>query len=296
MSRMKSDLKYRLRVIKSVLLPEMVFERINCKRFLGVVPNLKNPKKYYEKLIWLKLHDKNELLTTCADKYRVNEYIESCGYGNILKQVYGVYQKGEEIDFDRLPDRFFLKCNHDSGANVAVDKNKEFNKRKIIEFLNRKLKQNHYHLYHEWSYKNIKPCIIAEEYLENKSGDPIVDYKFYCFSGKPVYFGISVGEYNHLVRNHKFNSNLESVDKFFKDHSSMSEEEGRRYIPKEIDQMLKIAEDLSKPFKHVRVDLYNIDGRIIFGELTFYSNGGYVVIDNEETNLKLGELIKIDEV
>lgn len=154
------------------------------------------------------------------------------------------------------------------------------------------LKSNFYEVAREWPYKNIIPKIICEEALETKDKKPLIDYKFYCFSGEPKYFMVSIGEYEHKVRNHKFDMNLQSIDHHFKKNASLKKEE--IIFPENIQEMIEIVKKLCKPFPHVRVDLYNIDGRIVFGELTFYSNAGFVKIDSENYSKKIGNWIKLE--
>ena len=162
----------------------------------------------------------------------------------------------------------FLKCNHGSRGNYLMDGNAAKKLSSIQKELALIMGRDYYWQSREWAYKGIKPCVICEEALLDSQGNLPVDYKFYCFHGRVEYFMVSVGEYEHHARNHKF--------------------------PDNIDDMVAISERLAQPFRHVRVDLYDVDGRIVFGELTFYSNGGFVCIPNENTELALGKLLSID--
>lgn len=254
--------------------------------------NLANPRTYTEKLLYIKRNDHNPLMTVCADKYRVGEYLAQCGCVSIQKRIYGIYQNPYEIDLKELPDRFFLKCNHGSRGNYLVDSSTRGGFPAMQKELASILKRNYYWQSREWAYKEIKPCVICEEALLDSQGSLPVDYKFYCFNGKVEYFMVSIGEYEHHARNHKFGRDCRSVDYKFKAAPTLPESE--IVLPANIDEMIAISEQLAQPFRHVRVDLYDIEGRIVFGELTFYSNGGFVCIPNEETELELGNLLSID--
>lgn len=260
------------------------------KKRKGVNPNLENPITFSEKLSYLKLHYRNPLQTLCADKYYAAEYVKACGFGNILKKTYGVFNNAEDIDFIHLPNKFFLKCNHWSGFNYIVDKNRINQKhtKKLFRIL---LKHNYYMFGREWPYKNIQPRVICEEVLSNKDGSSLVDYKFYCFMGEPKYFMVSYGEYEHDVKNHKFDMNLQSIDHYFKQDPTLDKNE--IIFPDNIDEMILIVRKLCEPFPHVRVDLYNIDGRIVFGELTFYSSGGIVNVASDDYDKEIASWIDL---
>jgi hypothetical protein len=277
--------------LKKLLISDYKQAERSYERKKGVKPDLKNPKTYSEKLLYLKLHYRNPLQTLCADKYYVAEYVRACGYEYILKKNYAVYNDARDIDFKLLPDKFFMRCNHLSGFNYLVDKNTidQTHTKKLFSIL---LKENYYAGGREWPYKNIKPRVICEEILANKDGTPLVDYKFYCFSGEPKYFMVSLGEYEHEVKNHKFDMQFNSIDKFFKKKPAIDASDIK--LPDNIDEMVAIVKKLCKPFPHVRVDLYNIDGRIVFGELTFFSSGGIVNVDSSEYDAKIASWIDLN--
>ena len=254
--------------------------------------NLVDPQTYTEKLLYIKRNDHNPLMTLCADKYHVTEYLKQCGLESIQKEVYRVYSSPYEVDLSKLPERFFLKCNHGSRGNYLMDGNAAKKLSSIQKELALIMGRDYYWQSREWAYKGIKPCVICEEALLDSQGNLPVDYKFYCFHGRVEYFMVSVGEYEHHARNHKFGKDCKSVDYMFKAQTTLPESQVA--IPDNIDDMVAISERLAQPFRHVRVDLYDVDGRIVFGELTFYSNGGFVCIPNENTELALGKLLSID--
>lgn len=274
-----------------VLGPERICRR-QCQKALGRPLDLKGLPCFTDKLNYLKLHYRNPLVTLCSDKYYVNEYVSACGCGHILKKIFYVGNNMEELDFDSLPDRFFMKCNHLSGNNFVIDKNKNFNPRLLKKYFGELLKENYYYHNCEWGYRNVSPRVICEEILTDKEGRLPVDYKFYCFGGEPKYFMVSYGEYEHRVRNHKFNMEGQSIDGFFKKTASLPEREVK--LPGNLGEMTEIVRILCRPFPHVRVDLYNVDGKIYFGELTFYTGAGYVDIYSEEYDRAIGSWIDLN--
>lgn len=259
----------------------------------GYEPNLSQPKTFSEKLLYLKLHYRNPLETLCSDKYHVSEYVKACGYEDILKKIYFVTRDACIIPYETLPDRFFLRCNHMSGFNYALAKDEIKAPVAVGKFFNTLMKINWYHHGREWNYKNIDSLVLCEEYLCNPDDSPLVDYKFYCFSGEPKYIMVSLGEYEHNVRNHKFDMRGNSIDYHFKKKPTLDERDAP--IPDNLDKMIEIVKELCKPFPHVRVDLYSIDGRIIFGELTFYSNGGVVNLVDKDYEEEIGSWIDLEK-
>lgn len=259
----------------------------------GYKPDLNIPKTFTEKLLYLMLHYRNPLETLCADKLFVREYVNACGLGSIIRPVIAVYNRAEDIDFNILPDEFFLKCNHISGNNMVINKAENPDYDYIRKFYREVLKTNYYYESREYCYKGIRPVIMVEKCLRDSKGALPKDYKFYCFSGEPKYFMVSEGEFEHEVKNHKFDMNKESIDHKFKKRSTLSSDEV--VLPENIDEMFDIVNILCKPFPHVRVDLYNVDGKIYFGELTFYSNGGFVSVYDQDFDREIGSWIKLDK-
>lgn len=268
------------------------------KKKFGKVLNLDNPCTFDEKLWWLKLNNRAPLLTICSDKYLVREYVRGCDLGHILNELYGVYDDAREIDFDSLPDEVFFKCNHTSGINRIYDKNVFFDKEDFIQRFNFVLKQNYYTKSREWNYKNIKPLIICERVLKQSDGTlPIVDYKFLCFAGEPKLLlyetGLCKDNGEHAGKGNRkvLDMNFMPVDIKFITIEPFGEAEAEK--PVNLNQMVEYAKIISKPFPICRVDLYNIDGSIFFGEITFYPWGGYNNIHPEEWATILGDWIDI---
>lgn len=257
---------------------------------LGRLPKLKNPIRFTEKLQWYKLNYKNPLMTIGADKYNVREYIKEKELNNILVDLYGVYNSPEEMDFNELPNKFVIKTTNGSSTNILCRNKKELDINKVQKDLKTWLKRDYYAAGREWAYKNITPKIIIEEYLEDekKQFSGINDYKFFCFNGKPKYIVLDVDrELNHKrnIYDTDWNYlNIETDKKKFEDSIER---------PKGLEQMLKIAEKLSEDFPFVRVDLYYVNNRVYFGELTFYPWTGYVGFKPDDFDFILGNKFKL---
>ncbi len=249
---------------------EKMIRHIYKKRF-GKEPNLKGPQSFAEKIQWLKLNWYDELAVQCADKYLVREYIKKTIGEEYLNDLLGVYENIDEIDYASLPDQFVLKGTHGSHFNIICpDKSKlDWNKEKAK--LRRWSSINYYWQNREWVYRDLKPRFIVEKYLDDKSGSSLTDYKFYCFNGKP--------EFCQVIKNRGKNESIDFYDLNWK-HLPFT---GLRRIPfadskiqKPVgyEEMVQLAKKLSAPFPFVRADFYNIDGKILFGELTFFPQSG----------------------
>ena len=225
-----------------------------------------------------------------VDKYEAKEYVASIIGEQYIIPTLGIYDTWDEIDFDKLPNQFVIKCTHDSGG-VVICKNKDvfdYNKaRKIIE---KSLRHNFYYAGREWPYKEVKPRIIIEKYMEDNSDHQIRDYKFLCFNGKPKVLYISDNSHTPSQRICFFDMNFNQLDikRFdYRDYDILPNK------PKNFEKMKELASILSKNMIHLRVDFYEIDGKIYFGELTFYTGSGLIPFKSDEWDYKLGELINI---
>lgn len=262
--------------------------RIKLKRKL----NLKDPKRYTEKIQWYKLYYRNPIMMECVDKYGVRKYIEKKGLGNILNQLYQVVDRPEEINFDQLPDKFVIKTTNGSGTNILVKDKKTLNiaetKKKLNDFLN----MAEASAGREWAYGGSSKKIIVEELLEDNSNKDkgISDYKFLCFNGKPVYVVYDKDRFSDHKRNfYDVNWNYVKVD------SDCPCFEDSVKKPENYEKMVEIASVLSRDFPAVRVDLYNIEGKIYFGELTFYPWSGYVQYTPDSFDFELGKYFVLPE-
>ena len=271
------------------------FLKRKFKIMIGKDLDLENPQTFNEKLQWLKLYDRKPEYTTMVDKYAVKKYVaEKIGEEYIIPTL-GVWDDPDEINFDALPNQFVLKCNHNSGTGMCICRDKsKLDIEKVKAELRKGLKEDYYLHGREWPYKDVPRKIICEEFLENNDKTPMVDYKFYCYGGKPVYFMYSVGEATGNVRNHKFNMDLESIDYLFKKNEALHLDEIK--LPNNINEMINIVKILSKGHEHIRIDLYNINGSIKFGELTFFSNSGFINIYSKEFENELSNMINIERI
>lgn len=260
----------------------------HCK--MGYKLNLKSPKTFSEKLQWLKLYDRNPLYTTLVDKYAVKKWVaDKIGAEHIIPTL-GVWNQFDEIDFCKLPKQFVLKCTHDSGGLVLC-KNKgtldaESSKRKI----NKSLKTNYYGLYREWPYKNVRPKIIAEAYMEDKCGE-LKDYKFFCFNGVVKALFIASDRQNENEE-----TKFDFFDRNFKHLPFTNGHPNSEYLPPKptkFEDMVVIAEILSKGMPHVRIDLYEIDGKIYFGEMTFFHWSGLTPFNPKSWDYKFGDWLQL---
>lgn len=259
--------------------------------------DLQNPRTYDEKVWYLKLHERDELQKKCSDKYLVREYVKECGLEHILNEVYGIYHSFAEIPFDRLPDRFFLKCTHTSGCNAIFDRNKPFDYKYQENEFNFWMKRDYFWGSREWNYLGLVPKIICEKVLEDKNGKLPVDYKIMCFHGKAKMLFLNIGLATEEGE-HADDAYCNIYDRDFHLLPIMDERENYKgndiRKPDNWDEMIQYAEILSKPFRHCRVDFYNVDGKIYFGEITFHHGGGCNGIEPEEWAYKMGEWISIE--
>ena len=269
------------------------------KRF-GKHLNLEDPETYDEKLSWLKLHNRDPLLTVCSDKYKVRDYVKECGLGKSLTKVYGVYDDANEVDFSIFDKPVFLKCNHTSGDNCIYYPDEQFDRKEFIRTFNFILKQNYYYQYREWNYKDIKPKIMAEEVLLNEDGSLPVDYKFLCMNGEPKLLFLFIGTCDEHGRHAKKENRYLNVYDMEFNLTNINSGGYGSYKEKKIekpllfDQMKEYSKILSGPFDYCRVDLYEVQGKIYFGEITFYDNGGFNSLQPIETELLLGSWININ--
>ncbi|PIC95681.1 carbonic anhydrase [Sporosarcina sp. P26b] len=272
--------------------PDKVMIKIQYWLKTGRLLNLNDPKRYNEKLQWYKLYYHDPLMTECADKFRVREYVSSKGLDDILVPLYGVYNDSQEIEFNTLPNKFVFKTNNGSHTNILCkDKSKlNFQDTKLV--LNSWLNQRTPRAGREWAYYDIEPKIICEKYLET-SNDELIDYKFYCFNGKPSYIKVAKEHKVEGLQNGIFNMAFEQLPYCRKEVGIINE---KIEIPKNFDLMCKVVTKLSEDFPHVRVDLYNIDGEIFFGELTFYDTSGYQIFEPDEFDFILGELFTLEKM
>lgn len=285
------------RVKNAVLIPMNILYKLNPSVTLKLLYrlktghrlNLKSPKTYTEKIQWLKLNYKSKLLPICSDKYTARKYVKHCGCENILTKLYWYGYDPSAIPFDDLPDQFVIKVTHGSGFNIICKNKQELDISATTRVLKRWLKEKYLPCYGEWFYGVIKPRIIVEEYLDDGKGSSPKDYKFYCFHGEPKLINVHVDRFtNHksILLDVNWNS-LKNIKMKEVDNSIKVEK------PAELDELLKYVRILSKGFPHVRVDLYIVNSKIYFGELSFTSDAGFVTISPIQTEEIIGEWLRI---
>jgi hypothetical protein len=252
-------------------------------------PNLNDPKEFMEKILWLKLYHYTENYGKYVDKFEVRNYIEEKIGEKYLNELIGVYSSASEINFNELPNQFVIKGTHGSGYNIIVKDKNELNITRTKKQINKFLSQNYYHKFRESIYKNVKPRIIIEKYISEIDNDSLIDYKFHCFHGQPKYVFVQKNKSENISKCfYDLNWNRVLPEKFIPAFSNSNFTK-----PDNFEEMIQIAQKLSEGFIFLRVDLYSIGNKIIFGELTFFSNAGLVRSSIERFNKEFGELIKL---
>jgi len=259
------------RLIGKYIIPKEVYLKYKFKKTFGFPLNLSNPRTFNEKLQWKKLYDHNPLYTSCSDKYAVREYVKQKIGEKYLISLQYVTDKPETIPFDKLKIPFIIKSNHGSSRNILIYKKEEINKEKIKKNCSKWLKENYYYYEKEWQYKNINPRIIIEKMLLNDKNEVPEDYKFHCFNGKVEFIQVDTGRFS----NHKrtiFNKEWSKLPFRYclkLNNKPAYGEDNNIKKPINLSEMILIAKKLSEGFTYVRVDLYSLNNKIYFGELTF---------------------------
>ena len=276
------------------LLPDQTLVRLEFMYNHGKFPNLKNPRSFNEKIQWIKLYDRNPLMTSYADKYEVRKIVEKKIGSHILNELYGVFESPDEIDFDSLPESFVLKATHGSGWNIIVRSKSVLEVEKAKKKMKRWLGRNFYTKKREWAYKDIPPRIICEKYMENKDGS-LNDYKFYCFNGKPLFMQVDFDRYSGHSRAF-YNPEWQKLDFFIAKSGEVRRCEEEHKRPDSLTDMVEIASALSSDFAFARVDLYEVNGKTVFGEVTFYPKNGGGRFSPEYRDTEFGDLLRLPEV
>lgn len=267
-------------------------ERISIYQYFlknGIKPSLVNPKEFMEKLLWLKLNYYKESYGCYADKFEVRSYVENKIGKKYLNDIFGVFDSVSEINFEKLPNQFVLKATHGSGYNIIVKDKNELNLEVTKKKLNQFLSKNYYHKFRERIYKDLKPRILIEKYISEIDSDSLIDYKFHCFHGKPKYVFVQKSK-SECVRKSFYDLQWNKV---LPENYISSFYEADFIKPENFDEMIQVAEKLSEGFIFLRVDLYSTGNKTIFGELTFFSNGGIVRSSIEKFNKEFGDLIHL---
>ena len=239
---------------------------------LGYPLNLDNPTTFNEKIQWLKLFEKKPQYCAMVDKCEAKKYVAEVIGEEYVVPLLGVWDSFDEIDFESLPERFVLKCTHDSGGLVIVKDKKKLNKKKARRKLEKSLRKDFFYCGREWPYKGMRRRSIAEEYLEDTRTKELRDYKFFCFNGEAKCYKVDFDRFiEHKANYYDMDSHIIEIGEF------VCPPDFNRDIkaPEHVELMRELAEKLSAGLPFLRVDFYEVDGRVYFGEMTFYPNSGF---------------------
>lgn len=287
------DLRYHISRAISRILPDKLYLSIKFRSHMGYWMDWDNPQTFSEKLQWLKVYDRHPEYIKLVDKVAVKDYVSNIIGDQYIIPTLAVYDSVEDIDFDSLPNQFVLKCTHDSGGIVICRDKSFFDKNAAIKKLRKGLKRTYVIQNREYPYKNVPRRIIAEKYIKENDGNEIKDYKFFCFNGR--------AEYCQVISNRSSKMAIDFYDKNwihqpFHEPKVFSFSNDIIERPANYSEMSSLAEILSHNHPFLRVDLYNVNGMIYFGELTFFPTSGLGGFDPQEWDMKLGRLIKLPEI
>lgn len=253
--------------------------------------DLDNPKTFNEKMQWLKLHNRKPEYTKMVDKYEAKQYAGSLLGTDIIIPTLAIWDSCEEIDIAVLPEQFVMKCTHDSHTVfICRDKN-NFDLKGAIRKIKKAMKRNYYWVGREYPYKDVKPRIIVEKYLENNTTDNLLDYKFYMFGGKLKIINVTE-RYNHQAAIDYYDSNFCHIDLSWSYPCSGK----KRNKPNTFKKMIDIAEKISIGIPFIRVDMYEVDNKVFLGELTFFDGNGFDGIEPHSWDLQLGDWIDLKSI
>ena len=276
----------------SKIIPDKIYLKIRYRSITGRKLDLKNPKTFNEKLQWLKLYNRKDIYTVMVDKYEAKKYVaDTIGEGHIVPTI-GVYNKFEDISFDELPKQFVIKCTHDSGGLVIVRDKAKLDIAEARKKINKCLKVNYYYHGREWPYKNVKPRIIVEKYMEDKKNEGLTDYKVMCFNGKAKVIFTCTERFGDGLKVTFFDLDWNRLP--FERHYPSSKKDIPK--PKNLKTMIKLSEKLAEGIPFVRMDWYEINGKLYFGEYTFYPGGGMEEFTPEEWDTRIGEMLDLGQV
>ena len=291
---------FRERVMYGLFfLPDAPYIQLFYRTVTGRHLNLNNPQGYNEKLNWLKLHDKHPEYSGLADKLKVRAHIEKELGAEYLFPLLGAWRRFEDIEFDKLPNEFVLKCNHDSGSVRIIKDKTKLTEKDYIDLrrhFNKHLRRDFFYAGREYSYKGITPYVLAEKMMHTADGstDGINDYKFFCFNGEPKLLLLCSGRDTE--------KQIHYEDYFDMDFNWLHIRNGWTESPKCpekpecFEELKNMARKLSTGIRQVRMDFYEIDGKPYFGEYTFFSGGGFELFEPEEWEQKLGSWIELDDL
>ena len=271
-------------------IPDEMYLKLKYRLLIGEKLNLDNPVSLNEKIQWIKLNIRDKSHSFMADKQAVRKYIADTIGKDYLVPLIGIWDSVDDIDFDSLPQQFIIKCTHDSGSFLKCKDKSSFDIRKAKRWLRKKQNTNYYYKSREWLYKDVKPRIICEELLLEKDGSDIVDYKIFCFEGIMKFLRIKYYVDGEL-RQQSFDRDWNLIEK--------PEQllPGTKIFEKPVgfEDMVRISEILSAGLPQLRVDLYNVDGKVYFGEMTYYHGSGFMSLEFEELERKAGDWLVLPD-
>lgn len=276
---------------KCYFIPDKLYLKMVYRLTMNKKLRLDKPQTFNEKIQWLKLYDRKPEYTTMVDKVDVKDYVANIIGEEYIIPTIGVYDKFEDIDFEKLPDQFVMKCTHDSGGLVICKDKSKLDIQKAGEKINYYLKRKYFYCWREWPYKDVKPRIIVEKFMEDKSVADLIDYKLFCFDGevKALFIAIDRNNPDEETKFDFFDSEFKPLN-LINGHPNSGKETKK---PEQFEEMKQLAAKLSKDIPHVRVDFYIINGQIYFGELTFTHWSGIVPFEPEEWDYTFGSWINL---
>lgn len=280
--------EFRLKLISLLrFIPDKPYLKMVYRIKTGRKLNLDKPVGFNEKENWLKLHEQHPEYTDLVDKVKVRDVVEKKLGPGYFFPLLGTWRHFRDIDFDALPNQFVLKCNHDSGSVKIIKDKTQINRKELDNFFEKRLSENSFVNGREYPYKNVKPCILAEKLM----GGDINDYKFFCFDGKPTIMFVATERATGDTKFDFFDMDFNHLDII---NIHPQSDKGDISKPKCFEEMKNIAAKCSIGMKFVRIDLYEIDGKVYFGEYTFFHGGGFWLFKPEHWEKDLGDLIKIE--
>lgn len=267
-------------------IPDTYYTKLVFRGEMGYKLDLENPRTFNEKLLWLKIYDHRPEFTDLVDKLKAKEIVGKLIGSQYIVPIYGEWERADDIPFAELPEQYVLKCNHDQGSVIIVSDKELLDEEKTIKTLDRKLRRNLYYGTREYPYKNIQPKVFAEEYL----GKDIIDYKFYCFNGEPkfLYCGQGLTE-DHSLKIDFFDLDWNLMPFYRTDYHRL----GQIPKPTRLGEMIDIARKLSEGTYFVRIDLFEVDGKVYFSEYTLCPASGYMPFVPQEYDRIVGEWLKL---
>jgi len=268
------------------IMSDETFNKLLFFVIFGRIPDFNNPKTFSEHVCARKLREDAYDLWPYTDKYEAREYVRKTVGDKYLNECYGVYDSFEDIDFDKLPDKFALRGTHGSGFNIVVTDKSKFDRKRASKKFGKWLKKNYYYRCRERNYFKIKPRICCDKFLKCETMEGLPEFKVFCFDGKAKFVSYNLNKDGHTYTNmYDENWNFMNIKKGYEQFDS-------KELPENHMEIFEVAEKLAAPFEFVRVDLYNVDGRIVFSELTFFTGGGLVPFEPEEYDEKFASFFE----